>query len=178
MEEIEWVHEGSRWCCKVDACTSFYAAKWLFHRHLDQTHGHQMQVGRFGRPSIRPNGPRLQDHSPWMLIFWATHIQGENKMKKRPLIEQNRKWNLNGMIFKPPSATNARGMTTFVGTFNLWHVVGHHWHFNMKGGIYPTKCMGMAQKRWQPCWGNLGKQSYLCKAFQSCMGHLKLDIGV
>jgi hypothetical protein len=24
----------------------------------------------------------------------------------------------------------------------------------------------------------LGKQSYLCKAFQSCMGHLKLDIGV
>jgi hypothetical protein len=34
----------------------------------------------------------------------------------------------------------------------------------------------MAQKRWQPCWGNLGK--HLCKAFQSCMGHLKLDIGV
>jgi hypothetical protein len=24
----------------------------------------------------------------------------------------------------------------------------------------------------------LGKQSCLCKAFQSCMGHLKLDIGV
>jgi hypothetical protein len=25
-----------------------------------------------------------------------------------------------------PSATNARGITTFVGMFNLWHVVGHH----------------------------------------------------
>ncbi len=45
MEENEWVHEGSRGCCKVNACTSFYVAKCLFHRHLDQTHGLQMQLG-------------------------------------------------------------------------------------------------------------------------------------
>jgi hypothetical protein len=25
----EWVHKSSRWFCKVDACTSFYVAKWL-----------------------------------------------------------------------------------------------------------------------------------------------------
>jgi hypothetical protein len=31
MEDSEWVHKGSRWCCKVDACINFYAAKWLFH---------------------------------------------------------------------------------------------------------------------------------------------------
>jgi hypothetical protein len=26
MEDSEWAHKGSRWCCKVDACTSFM---WL-----------------------------------------------------------------------------------------------------------------------------------------------------
>jgi hypothetical protein len=34
MENNEWVHEGSRGCCNVNACTSFYATKWLFCRHL------------------------------------------------------------------------------------------------------------------------------------------------
>jgi len=58
MEENEWVHEGSRRCCKVNACTSFYVAKRLFHRHLDQTHGLQTQLGRFRCPSIRPRGLR------------------------------------------------------------------------------------------------------------------------
>jgi len=31
MEDNEWAHEGSRWCYKVDACTSFYVTKWLPH---------------------------------------------------------------------------------------------------------------------------------------------------
>jgi hypothetical protein len=44
MEENEWVHEGSRACCKVNVCTNSYATK--FHKHLDQTHGLQMQLGR------------------------------------------------------------------------------------------------------------------------------------
>jgi hypothetical protein len=34
MEDNEWAHEGSKWCCKVDACITSYAAKWLFHKHL------------------------------------------------------------------------------------------------------------------------------------------------
>jgi hypothetical protein len=34
----EWVRKGSRWFCKVDACTSSYVAKWLFHQHLEQTY--------------------------------------------------------------------------------------------------------------------------------------------
>jgi hypothetical protein len=29
MEDNEWVHKGLRWFCKVDACTCFYATKWL-----------------------------------------------------------------------------------------------------------------------------------------------------
>jgi len=35
MEDSEWAHKGSRWCCKVDACTNFYAVKWLFHQDLE-----------------------------------------------------------------------------------------------------------------------------------------------
>jgi len=30
MEDNAWVHEGSRGCCKVNACTSSYATKWCF----------------------------------------------------------------------------------------------------------------------------------------------------
>jgi hypothetical protein len=58
MVENEWVHEGSRACCKVNACSNSYATKWLFCRHLDQTNGLQMQLGRFGHPSIRLEGFR------------------------------------------------------------------------------------------------------------------------
>jgi hypothetical protein len=35
MEDNEWVHEGSRGCCDVNACISSYAAKWLFCRHSE-----------------------------------------------------------------------------------------------------------------------------------------------
>jgi hypothetical protein len=34
MEENDWVHESSRGCCKVNACTSSYATKWLSHKHM------------------------------------------------------------------------------------------------------------------------------------------------
>jgi hypothetical protein len=64
MEKNEWVHEGSRWCCKVNACTRFYAPKWLFCRNLDQKHGFQMQLNGFGGPSIHPKSPRQQNHIP------------------------------------------------------------------------------------------------------------------
>jgi hypothetical protein len=38
----EWAHKGSRWFCKVDACTNSYVAKWLLHQHLEQTHSLRM----------------------------------------------------------------------------------------------------------------------------------------
>ncbi len=62
MEENEWFHEGLRGCCKVNACTSSYVGKWLFRKHLDQTHGLQMQLGRYRRSSICFKGLRQQDH--------------------------------------------------------------------------------------------------------------------
>ncbi len=35
MEDNEWVHEGSKWCCKVDAYISSYVAKWMIYKHLE-----------------------------------------------------------------------------------------------------------------------------------------------
>ncbi len=42
MEENEWIHEGSRTCCKLNACNNSYAAKRLICKHLDQTNCLQM----------------------------------------------------------------------------------------------------------------------------------------
>ncbi len=42
MEKNEWVHEGSKTCCKVNACSNSYATKWLLCKHLDQVDGLQM----------------------------------------------------------------------------------------------------------------------------------------
>jgi hypothetical protein len=53
MEDADWVHERSRWKCKINGCIDAYMAKWLFHQHLDNKHGLHMEVCKFGHPSIR-----------------------------------------------------------------------------------------------------------------------------
>ncbi len=45
-----------------------------------------------------------------------------------------------------PSATNAKGTTTFGGMFNIWHVVGHHWHSSMGGGFIPQSACAWLEK--------------------------------
>jgi hypothetical protein len=62
MEDVDWVHEGSRWKCKINGCTNVYAAKWLFCQHLDNKHGLCMEVDKYGRPSIHVGGPMHQNH--------------------------------------------------------------------------------------------------------------------
>ncbi len=52
MEDADWVHEGSRWKCKINGCIDTYAAKWLLHQHLNNKYGFHMEVGKFGHPSI------------------------------------------------------------------------------------------------------------------------------
>jgi hypothetical protein len=61
MEDVDWVHEESRWICKFNGCTNNYMAKWLFRQHLDNKHGHHMEVSKFGCPT-RVGGPRQQNH--------------------------------------------------------------------------------------------------------------------
>ncbi len=61
MEDSGWAHKGSRWCCKVDACISSCAVKWLFYQHLERTHFLQMQAKRSRHPSTHLGGVRQQD---------------------------------------------------------------------------------------------------------------------
>jgi hypothetical protein len=68
----EWAHKSSRWFCKVDACTSSYAAKWLLCQHLGQTHSFQMQAGKSRHPSTHPRGLGNKIMVLWMFIFWTT----------------------------------------------------------------------------------------------------------
>jgi len=62
VEDVDWVHKGLRWVCKINGCIDNYAAKWLFCHHLDNKHGLHFEVGKFGRPSTHPWGPRQKDH--------------------------------------------------------------------------------------------------------------------
>jgi hypothetical protein len=62
MEDAYWVHEGSKWKCKINGCTNAYATKWLLRQHLDNKHKLCMELGKFGRPSTRVGGPRQQNH--------------------------------------------------------------------------------------------------------------------
>jgi hypothetical protein len=83
VEENEWVYESSRGCCKVNACISFYAAKWLFRRHLDQTYGLQMQLCKFGYPYIHLEGFGQQDHtSTNVCILNNPHARQKRNEKK------------------------------------------------------------------------------------------------
>jgi hypothetical protein len=44
MEDVDWVHEGSRWICKFNGCINSYVAKWLlnsltFGQQTQSSHG-------------------------------------------------------------------------------------------------------------------------------------------
>jgi hypothetical protein len=44
-----------------------------------------------------------------------------------------------------PSATNVKD-TIFGGMFNLWHVIGHHWHSRMGGEFIPQSAWARLEK--------------------------------
>jgi len=62
MEDANWVHEASKWKCKINGCTHIYVAKWLLCQHLDNKHKFCMEVGKSGCPSTRVSGPMQQNH--------------------------------------------------------------------------------------------------------------------
>jgi hypothetical protein len=37
MEDVAWVHEGSRWICKFDAYINWYTIKWLCYQNVTNT---------------------------------------------------------------------------------------------------------------------------------------------
>jgi len=96
MEDANWVHERSRWKCKINGCTNTYATKWLFHQHLDNKHGLCMEVGKFGHPFTHVGGPRQQNHHAMNAqILNNPHIgqkQNEKKAIERVKKKAKLKW--------------------------------------------------------------------------------------
>jgi hypothetical protein len=62
MKDANWVHEGSRWKCKINGCTNSYATKWLLCQLLDNKHMLHMEVGKYGCLFTHVGGPRQQNH--------------------------------------------------------------------------------------------------------------------
>ncbi len=62
MEDVDWMHKGSRWKRKINGCTNVHAVKWLFCQHLDNKHGLHMEVGKYSCPFSHLGGRRQQNH--------------------------------------------------------------------------------------------------------------------
>jgi hypothetical protein len=75
VEDVDWVHEGLRWVCKINGCINNYVVKWLFCHHFDNKHGLHFKVGKFGRPSTHPWGPRQQDHYSMNIHILSNHVK-------------------------------------------------------------------------------------------------------
>jgi hypothetical protein len=93
MEDSEWAHKGSRWCCKVDPCTS---SMWPNGCSINTWNKHipfECKLGDRGVHLFILGGLGNKIMVLWMLIFWATHMQGKSGMRRRLLIEWRRKQN-------------------------------------------------------------------------------------
>jgi hypothetical protein len=83
MEDVNWVHERSRWICKFNGCIDSYRAKWLFHQHLDNKHSHHMEACKSTILLLVLGDEGNKTTMPWMLGFWTTHMHDKHKMKRR-----------------------------------------------------------------------------------------------
>ncbi len=87
MEDVDWVHEGSRWKCKINGCTNAYVTKWLLRQHLDKKLGLRMEVGKFGHPSTHVGGPRQQNHHVTNALILSNPHARRKRNEKKTLIE-------------------------------------------------------------------------------------------
>jgi hypothetical protein len=57
---VDWVKEGSKWCCKVEECKESYATKWVLIVHLRRVHEFIVEKGNLGHLSICNRGPDIK----------------------------------------------------------------------------------------------------------------------
>jgi hypothetical protein len=101
MEDVNWVHERSRWVCKINGCIDSYTAKWLLHCHLDNKHGLHLEEGKFGCPSTCFGGPRQQYHGS-MNVCILNNPHARQKLNEKKTLNQPKlnKWNkLSGLCW-------------------------------------------------------------------------------
>lgn len=76
---VEWVKEGSKWCCKVEDYIKKYNMKWLLIACLKKMHNLVVEKGKIGCLSTHPKGPKQQNHTtmnarvfsdPIMIMCW------------------------------------------------------------------------------------------------------------
>jgi hypothetical protein len=91
MEDANWVHEGSKWKCKINGCTNSYVAKWLLCQHLDNKHGLRMELGKFSRPSTRVGGPRQQNHHAMNVRILSNPHTRQKRNEKKALDRMKKK---------------------------------------------------------------------------------------
>jgi len=91
MEDADWVHEGSKWKCKINGCTNTYATKWLLRQHLDNKHGLRMELGKSGRPSTRVGGPKQQNHHAMNARILSNPHTRQKRNEKKALDRMKKK---------------------------------------------------------------------------------------
>jgi hypothetical protein len=70
IEGVHWAKDGPKFVCRVDGCDASYIAKYNFVWHLRAHHNVTMELGKHVHPSIRKQGPKVQDHmamNAWVL---------------------------------------------------------------------------------------------------------------
>jgi hypothetical protein len=83
MEDSEWAHKGSRWCCKVDACTSFYVFKWCYVNIWSKHTPFKCKPKDHGVHLLFLGGPRQQDHGSMNVhILSNSHVRQKRNEKK------------------------------------------------------------------------------------------------
>jgi hypothetical protein len=90
MEDADWVHERSKWKCKINGCTNVYAAKWLLCQHLDNKHGLRMELSKSSRPSTRVGGPRQQNHHA-MNAQILSNLHARQKRNEKKVLDRVKK---------------------------------------------------------------------------------------
>jgi hypothetical protein len=90
MEDLDWVHKGSRWVCKINGCINSYTTKWLFCRHLDNKHELHLEVGKSSHPFICLGGLKQQDHSS-MNVHILNNSHARQKQNKKKALDRMKK---------------------------------------------------------------------------------------
>jgi hypothetical protein len=143
MEYADWVHEGSKWKCKINGCTNAYAAKWLFRQHLDNKHGPRMELGKYGRPFTRVGGPRQQNHHAMNARILSNLHARQKQNEKKALDRVKKKAELEWDELQAQAQQMEkikRPLLVRLASEILLGIIGIP---TLGGGVHPTKCMGM-----------------------------------
>jgi hypothetical protein len=155
MEDVDWVHKGSKSKCKINGCTNAYVAKWLLHQHLDNKHELHMEVNKSGCPSTHVGGPRQQNHhvmnariliNPHARQKW-NEKKAFDRVKKKTKLE----WDKLQTQVQQMEQVKLPLLVHLASEF----FVGHHWDSNMGVGFIP-----------QSAWARLEKDENLVESIQ------------